>query len=584
MSPFNRKKIKMLGARRSSLEQAKSRLVLLSAFFVMAYVIVVARAADLSLIQGAMSASEEVSYIEENEEKLENIRADIVDRNGVILARSLKSSSLYVDPKFVQNPAKVAKDLQEIFPDISYGALLQKLQSKKRFVWIERNLSPEQQNQILYLGYPGLRFKEEMRRIYPQGPLASHMVGASGIDGQGLSGVEASFNKYLTAADQPLELTLDVRVQHALKREISRTIREFKAKAGAGIIMDIETGEIIAATSLPDFDPHNYQDAKNNEIFNRLTLGVYELGSSFKIFSTAALIEKTNANMAQKFDVREPIQVGRFKIRDYHPEKRVLSLPEVFIHSSNIGSAMMGQAVGTEYLQNFYKDLGLFDAPEFEIPEMGRPLIPSPWREVNTLTASYGHGIAVSPLQLVRATASIMNGGLLVNPTLIKSENHLEKDQKKTQSRPDLRIVSPQTSHRMRQLMRLVVTEGTGSKAEVSGFLVGGKTGTAEKPDKGGYSRKKLISSFLGVFPMDAPRYAVFVMVDEPKGNKASYGYATGGWVGAPTVSRVISSMASVMGLAPNKSDARFEDSLIKHVKTKEQIQLEKKEQAIAAH
>jgi cell division protein FtsI (penicillin-binding protein 3) len=371
-----------------------------------------------------------------------------------------------------------------------------------------------------------------------------------------------------------------VRLQHALKREIADTILDFDAKAGAGLIMDVETGEILAATSLPDFDPHDYQSAKDQEVFNRLTLGVYELGSSFKIFSTAALIEKTNAHMGQKFDVREPIEIGRFKIRDYHPEKRILSLPEVFIHSSNIGSAMMGQAVGTEYLKNFYGDLGLFDTPEFEISEMGRPLVPSPWRDVNTLTASYGHGVAVSPLQLVKATASIVNGGVIVNPTLIKSTNL--KDLKK--KRPDLRIVSPQTSHRMRQLMRLVVTEGTGAKAEVAGFLVGGKTGTAEKPGKGGYNRKKLISSFLGVFPMDAPRYVIFVMVDEPKGNKASYGYATGGWVGAPTVARVISNMVSILGMSPNNSQERFEDSLLQHVKTKEQIEQEKKEQKIAAH
>lgn len=581
MSPFNRKKIKMLGARRTSLEQAKSRLVLLSAFFVMAYVIVVARAADLSIIQGALKNTEEVSYLlEGNVNENDIARGDIIDRNGVLLARSLKTSSLYADPLMIENPAKLAKDLSKIFPDIVYGNMLQKLQSKKRFVWIKRNLTPEQQGQILYLGYPGLNFKQEMRRIYPQGSLASHMVGASGVDGQGLSGIEASFDKYLASSGEPLQLTLDVRLQHVLKREISTAIDEFQAKAGAGLIMDIETGEVLAATSLPDFDPHDYQKAKDAEVFNRLTLGVYELGSSFKIFSTAALLEKTNANMSQKFDVREPIQVGRFKIRDYHPEKRILSLPEVFIHSSNIGSAIMGQAVGTENLKNFYKDIGLFDVPEFEIGEMGRPLIPSPWRDVNTLTASYGHGIAVSPLQLVKATASIMNGGVLVKPTLIKNSSHVNGDKR----RPDLRVISPQTSHRMRQLMRLVVTEGTGSKADVEGFLVGGKTGTAEKPGKGGYSRKKLISSFLGVFPMDAPRYVVFVMVDEPQGNKVSYGYATGGWVGAPTVSRVISSMASVLGMTPNKTDDHFEGSLIKHIKTKEQIKQMKKEQIIAAH
>ncbi len=582
MRAFHQKKIKMLGQRRSALDQAKNRLMLLSVFFVIAYVIVIGRATDLSLIEGSLNKHEEISYVDHNQaqEEKKKVRADIIDRNGVLLARSLKTSSLYADPKIIQNPKDVAKHLQEVFPELSYGALLQKLQSKKRFVWIKRNISPQQQSKILMLGYPGLNFENEMRRIYPQGALASHMVGASGVDGQGLSGIEGSFNKYLASEEKPLQLTLDVRLQHSLRREIKSTIDEFNAKGGAGIVMDIETGEILAATSLPDFDPHVYKKAKNNEIFNRVTLGVYELGSSFKIFSTAALLEKTNSNMAQKFDVREPLQVGRFKIRDYHPEKRILTLPEVFIHSSNIGSAMMGQMVGTDYLQSFYKDIGLFNTPEFELNEMGSPLVPSPWRDVNTLTASYGHGIAVSPLQLVKATASIMNGGYLVNPTLIKSPMiDLEK-----QKKPQIRVVSPETSHRMRQLMRLTVIEGTGGKADVEGFLVGGKTGTAEKPGRGGYDRNKLISSFLAVFPMNEPRYAIFVMVDEPQGTKASYGYATGGWVGAPTVARVISSMASILGLTPDKKDNDMEDSLIQYVKTKEQIQLEKREQTIAAH
>ncbi len=577
MSVFQRRKIYMSGTRQTSLEQARGRLVLLSAFFVFAYVIVLARAADLSVIQGALRHVEEESLYDVADVPLKpQVRGDIVDREGVLLARSLQTASLFVDPSLVQEPVKVAKDLSKVFPELSYGSLLQKLQSKKRFVWLKRNISPEDQSKVLYLGYPGLNFKKEMHRIYPQGALAVHLVGISGVDGQGLSGIESSFDDFLEGNQEPLQLTIDVRLQHVLKREMSKTIKDFKAKAGAGLVMDVGSGEILAAVSLPDFDPYNYKDAQDREKFNRLSLGVYELGSTFKIFSTAALLEKTNARMAQKFDVRNPIKVGRFKIRDYHPAKRELTLPEVFIHSSNIGSAMMGEQVGTESLKSFYKDIGLLDAPDFEVPEIGRPLIPSPWRDVNTLTASFGHGIAVSPLQLVRAAASIVNGGLLVTPTLV-SQKRQHKD---ALNESRLRVVSPQTSHRMRQLMRLVVTQGTGSKAEVEGFLVGGKTGTAEKPGKGGYSHKKLISSFLGVFPMDAPKYVVFVMVDEPQGTKESYGYATGGWVGAPTVARIISGMVSVLGLEPKK-EKNFEGSLIKFIKTKEQI---KREREIESH
>lgn len=570
-------KIQMEGVRQSALEKAKGRLVLMSAFFVIAYGVVVARSADLTILQGALVQPQEENIYEATQAvPQKQIRGDILDRNGVLLARSLQTASLFADPKLIQNPERVAKDLSEIFPDISYGAMLQRLQGNKRFVWVKRNITPQDQNKILYLGHPGLNFKKEMHRVYPQGALASHIVGAAGVDGQGLAGIEGGFNDLLSSRDMPLHLTMDVRLQHVLKREIAATVKEFNAVGGAGVVMDIENGEVLAAVSLPDFDPHDFTHVKDNKKFNRFSLGVYELGSSFKIFSTAALLEKNNANMAQRFDVRKPLEVGRFKIRDFHPEKRILSLPEVFIHSSNIGSAMMGQEVGTQELKNFYKDIGLLDTPDYELPEKGAPIIPSPWREVNTLTAAYGHGIAVSPLQLVSAAASIVNGGILVTPTFVRSE----KSQKESSMRRNVRVVSPQTSHRMRQLLRLVVTEGTGGKAEVNGFLVGGKTGTAEKPGKGGYNRKSLISSFIGVFPMDKPRYAVFVMVDEPKGTKASFGYATGGWVGAPTVKRVIASIVSILGIAPSvevdDNGNRFEESLMRHVKTKQELKQER--------
>jgi cell division protein FtsI (penicillin-binding protein 3) len=570
MSKVQKRKIYLSGVRKSALDQARGRLFLISVFFVFAYVIVAARAADLSLIQGNIDRQEqESSYL--NHQKAQTERADIKDRNGVILARSLKMFSLYADPALISDPAKAAEDLVNIFPDLTYGSLLKDLQSKKRFVWIKRNISPDEQSSILQLGYPGLGFREEMKRVYPQGALTVHAVGATGIDGQGLAGIEASFDDLLNDREEPLYLTIDVRLQHALRREIEKAVELHKAKAGVGLIMDVDSGEVLSAVSLPDYDPHDYSHAKDHEVFNRFSLGVYELGSTFKIFSTAALLEKEGASLAQTFDVREPIEVGRFKIRDYHPEKRILTLPEVFIHSSNIGSAMIGQEVGSETLQKFFRDLGLFESPEFEVPEIGNPLIPNPWREVNTMTASYGHGIAVSPLQLVRAVSSIVNGGILVNPTIVLHQKNQDKNTKKSA----LRVVSPQTSHRMRQLMRLVVTEGTGSHADIKGFLVGGKTGTAEKPGKGGYSRKSLLSSFLGVFPMDEPKYAVFVMIDEPQGIKQTFGYSTGGWVAAPAVGSVIAALASINGIKPEEGQDGFEKSLMRYVKTKEQLKLE---------
>jgi len=596
---FQRKKLHMVGVRSNALEQARGRIVLMSAVFVCAYFIVMARSVDLMVIQGLSyqkNKSEQVHYEETLGEARQDTalaqtrRGDIVDRNGVLLARSLETASLHANPSLVADPEAEARALKEIFPDLKYGDLLKKLQSKRQFVWVKRNITPDEQMAILNLGSPALDFKKEDRRIYPQGPLAVHMVGYSGIDGQGLAGIEAAFDGLLhegahqnssARGDGALKLTLDVRLQHALRREILASMDNFEAKGGAGIIMDARDGSVLAAVSLPDFDPQNYQAAGANEKFNRVSLGVYELGSCFKIFSTAALLEQTNGDITQAFDAREPLQRGRFKIRDYHGQKRILSLPEVFMHSSNIGSAMMGDKVGTENLKKFYRDLGLLTPANVEINEVGKPLIPSPWGEVHTLTASYGHGVAVSPLQLTSAVASIVNGGEYVEPTLVFDD--VARSDKFKSKKESVRIVSPEVSHRMRQLLRLTVTEGTGGNAEVAGYYVGGKTGTAEKPSAGGYSRKKLISSFVGVFPSHAPEYVVYIMVDEPKGNKKSYGYATGGWVAAPAVKNVIASMASILNIAPHSPAQDIDKSLLKYVKTKEQIKKEK-EQAIATH
>lgn len=377
----------------------------------------------------------------------------------------------------------------------------------------------------------------------------AHLVGYTDIDNQGLAGIERGFDNML-AHGENIRLTLDNRLQHVLRREVKKAVNDFEGLGGAGVIMDVTNGEILAGVSWPDFNPHQIGQAKDRQIFNRLTLGAYELGSVFKIFSTAAFFENKDVPVNVSFDAREPIKAGRFTIHDYHAEKRVLTAPEVFMYSSNIGSAMMGQAVGSKALKDFYKDLGLLDPLDFEVREVARPLIPEPWREVNTLTAAFGHGIATTPLQLVAGVSSIVNGGYLVKPHLVLDENAGGKPSQ------DLRVVKAQTAQRMRQLLRLVVTDGTGSKADVKGYRVGGKTGTAEKIVNGRYDSKKKISSFVGVFPMDAPRYVVFIMVDEPKGQKRTWGYATGGWVAAPAVARVITSMAAILGIPPAAEDA----------------------------
>ena len=534
---MRRNAIKLEGERSQVLDLARGRLVLISGFFALVFVFFGVRAFDLSVIQ---YKSEGVEIQRVVTPKI--ARADITDRNGVLLATTLKSASLFADPYLISDPVTTAKGLVQIFPDLAYGLVLQKLQSGKRFVWLKRNILPEEQRAVLQLGEPGLEFEYENRRVYPQGALAAHLLGYTNVDTKGQAGIERSFEEMLAKGDN-LQLTLDTRLQHVLRREIQATIDEFSAKAGFGLIMDVASGEILAGVSLPDFDPHSVGKASSNEKFNRLTLGVYELGSVFKIFSTAALFETLNVPMRTTFDASEPIKAGRFTINDYHAEDRVLTVPEVFMYSSNIGSAMMGEAVGTEALKKFYRDLGLLSPVDFEIKEVTKPLVPNPWSDISTLTASYGHGIATTPLQLITAVSSIVNGGYAVQPSLIVSEEKQDKE--------DVRVVSRQTAHRMRQLLRLVVTDGTAKKAEVAGYRVGGKTGTAEKSGVGGYDRKKLLSSFVGVFPMDAPKYAVFVAIDEPQGTKASFGYATAGWTAAPAAQRVISNMVSVLGMEP---------------------------------
>ncbi|MEM7679798.1 MAG: penicillin-binding protein 2 [Pseudomonadota bacterium] len=569
---MRRNAIKIQGERSSSFSLARGRLMLISSCFVLAYIIMALRAFDLAVIQGDLTrlGVSDVSLVEMDEvPKASTVsvarRGDIIDRNGVLLATTLETSSLYADPRYIAEPDVAAKRLSEVFTALSYGDVLQKLQSDRRFVWIKRGILPREEQAILEIGEPGLKIEKESRRIYPHGQMFAHLLGYTNVDNKGQGGVERGFDNILTDG-RPLSLTLDVRLQHILRREVSSAIEEYSALGGVGVIMDVHSGEILAGVSMPDFDPHKVGKAAPQELFNRLTLGVYEFGSVFKIFSTAALFEVLNVPMETTFDASEPIKRGRFTINDYHAENRILSVPEVFMHSSNIGSAMMGEAVGTQALRNFYSDLGLLTPLNFEVREVGKPMVPEPWGEIHTLTASYGHGVATTAVQLTSAVSTIVNGGYAVKPTLVMNAQkkkeapidrltrialqNAQKGQPKAQA--DVRVLSKDASDKMRSLLRLVVTDGTGKKANVKGFAVGGKTGTAEKPGVKGYDRKRLISSFMGVFPMDAPRYAIFVAVDEPKGTKASYGYATGGWVAAPAVANIVRSMASVLGLKPD--------------------------------
>jgi cell division protein FtsI (penicillin-binding protein 3) len=394
---------------------------------------------------------------------------------------------------------------------------------------------------VIRLGLPGVDFVREERRIYPLGPLAAHAVGFTGVDGVGLMGVERRFDGELRGAAEPLRLSLDVRLQHVLREEIARQIATFSAIGGAGLIMDVRTGEVLAMVSLPDFDPNAPAGAEGEARFNRVTLGVYEMGSTFKVLNTALALESGRVRVHDVFDASRPVQVGRFRIDDFRGQNRPLTVAEILKHSSNIGSVRMVERVGPAAQREFMDRLGMLRESPVEIPEAGAPMSPRPWREINMMTIAFGHGIAVSPMHLGSAVSAVVNGGVLLPPTILARRDAAPVE--------GTRVVSPQTSETMRRLMRLVVASGSG--AEVPGYLVGGKTGTAEKTTGRSYSTDARISSFIGAFPMHDPRYLVYLMVDEPKPTRETFGFATGGWVAAPAVGRIVRRIGPMLGVAP---------------------------------
>lgn len=545
---FQRDKMDIPGERSSTLGLAKTRLVLVASVFVLGYLAISLRLTDLTLLRDRPAPETAALTGDAVKPLTKPLRGTIVDRNGELMATSLAMPSVFANNGLIDDPAQVAHELAKILTEQKEADLLKKLSSGRKFVWIQRNITPRQQYAINALGHPGLGFQDEDRRIYPAGSLTAHITGYTDVDGKGIAGIEKLGNEQLVKGDKPVALTIDLRVQHILHRELAASMEKFRAKAAAGVVMDVNTGEIIAMVSLPDFDPHHPSLASDDGKFNRVSLGVFEMGSTFKLFSTAAALDSGRVGFGTTFDTTQPIKIGRFTISDYHALHRVQSVPEIFMHSSNIGTARMAQTMGPDGLKDFYKRMGFFAPVPVDIPERGSPLYPNPWREVSTLTASFGHGIAVSPLHLVRAASALVNGGVMVTPQLVKKDNKSLLPQ----SPAGERVVTPQTSLKVRQLMELTVAEGTGGKAAVEGYNVGGKTGTAEKNKNGRYDHNSLMSSFIGVFPINEPRYAVLAMMDEPKPAPDTYGYATGGWTAAPVVGRVVEQMGPLYQIPPS--------------------------------
>jgi cell division protein FtsI (penicillin-binding protein 3) len=528
------------GTAKQALETGRNRLLVGGALFAVAFAAIAFRLADVTVVKPAG----EPTYSAANDRPTFTAgRANIVDRNGVVLATSLNTASLYANPHHVLDPREAAERLSRVLPELRPAEVLSKLTSDRSFVWLKRHLTPRQHYAINSQGIPGLYFQREERRVYPQGRLFSHLLGFAGTDGLGLAGVEKKFNESLSAGSQSLTLSVDSRLQHILREELAAAVSSFRALGGTGVVLDTATGETLAMVSLPDFDPNTPDRAPDKARFNRATLGVYEMGSTFKIFTTAMALDAGTVGMRGGYDASKPIKVARFTITDFHGKNRWLSVPEIFMYSSNIGTAKMALALGTKGQRKYLDRLGLLRPAGIEVPEIGAPLVPSPWREINTLTISYGHGIAVSPIQIAEAVSAVVNGGIRRPATVLKTL--------KDEVPKGTRVLKARTSQNMRKLLRLVVTGGTGRMAHAPGYLVGGKTGSAEKIGTRGYRQKALVSSFVGAFPMTAPRYVVLAVIDEPHGTKKTFGYATGGWTAAPVVSRFISRAAPLLGIAP---------------------------------
>ena len=542
-------------ARDGARERAEGRLLVLGVIFLCAFSMVAMKmtalaASDPAEPRAAASGAQILAT-----------RADITDRNGRILATNLRTHSLYAQPPQMIEPVRSAKALARIFPDLDEERLIRQFTGERKFVWIKRRISPEQQQAVFDIGEPGLLFGPREMRLYPNGRVASHVLGGAGFGREGVTsaelvgvaGIEKALDDELRdpgRGDVPLALSLDLTIQAAVERVLEGGMRLMNAKGAAAVLMDIHTGEIRSLASLPDFDPNDRPrplttgDPGDSPLFNRAVQGVYELGSTYKIFAAAQGIEERLVSRSTMIDIRGPLRWGNHRIRDFRNYGKALSVEDVIVKSSNIGTARIAMMIGTERQQDFLGNLGLLDVAPVELIEASgaRPLLPRNWSEISTMTISYGHGISASPLHLATAYSSLLNGGYKVEPTLLRRDN--------PQRGP--RVVSEDTSRQAREMLRAVVTRGTASFGDVAGYRVGGKTGTADKAKStGGYYEDKVIATFATVFPADDPQYVLVVTLDEPVETSGKEPRRTAGWTAVPVAAEVIRRVAPLLGLAP---------------------------------
>jgi cell division protein FtsI (penicillin-binding protein 3) len=508
------------------------------------------------LVWLAMSPDEPVGLRRATSDATSAARPDIVDRNGVVMATDIRSVSVFAEPRKIIDKDEAVELLTAVLPELNAKELRDRFERRRGFVWVKREITPRQQAEVHRLGIPGVGFVPENKRVYPNGVAAAHVLGAANVDNVGISGIE----KYIDAKGlanplgaglnatprdlPPVRLSIDVRVQHALRDELMQGMTKFRAKAAAGSIIDVTTGEVVAIVSLPDFDPNNPADALNPDKINRINVGVFEMGSTFKALTVAMALDSGRFNVNSTFDARSALRYGRHTINDFHAKNRIMTVPEVFVYSSNIGTAKMALALGVNHHREFLKRAGQLDRLRTELPESAEPIVPKPWAEINTVTIAFGHGLAVAPLQAAMATGALMNGGIMIPPTF------LQRSEEEARAL-GVRLVKPETSEAMRYVMRLNAERGSASRAAVPGLYVGGKTGTAEKVVNGRYSKNRLFTTFMAVAPADKPRYLFMTIYDEPQGLPETHGYATSGWNASPTTGRIIERVAPILGLPP---------------------------------
>ncbi len=482
-------------------------------------------------------------------------RPDIVDRNGEVLATDVKAPSLFGEPRRIIDKDEAIELLTATLPDLDTGEVRERLTSRKGFVWLKREITPLQQQEIHRLGIPGIGFLRENKRVYPTGAEVAHLIGLVNIDNQGIAGMEkwldsnglADLHRAGFATDRlqrPVQLSVDLRVEHALRDELLKAKEKYKAKAASGLVSNVKTGEIVAMVSLPDFDPNNPREAHDPDRINRLTTGVFEMGSTFKALTLAMALDSGRATLNSMYDARGALHYGKFAIHDTHPLGRAVSLSEVFTFSSNVGAARIALAQGVEAHKAFLRKMGQLDRLRTELPESASPIVPKRWTELNTITIAFGHGLSVAPLQAVMGINAVMNGGYLIPPTFLKRS----EEEARALAR---KVIKPETSEKMRYLMRLNAEIGTAKQADVRGYYIGGKTGTSEKVVNGHYSKKQVLNSFTAIIPADNPQFQLLVMLDEPKALPETHGFITSGWNAVPTGGKVIERIAPLLGIEP---------------------------------